>query len=129
MNYLLDTQILLWAASCPERLSEQAREIISNMENKLYFSAASIWEVSIKNSLGRKDFKIDPSLFRRCLIENGYEEMVIESIHAITTAHLPPLHKDPFNRMLVAQATTQGYTLLTADSQVAQYPGPILLST
>ena len=91
----------------------------------LLFSAASLWEVAIKRGLGRHDFKVDARLLRRGLLDNGYSELPIVSDHIVAIESLPALHKDPFDRVLVAQATVEGVTLLTIDSLVAQYPGPI----
>jgi len=125
MKLLLDTHLLLWAAGEPERLSTQARGLIDDPDNELLFSAASLWEVAIKRGLGRHDFKVDARLLRRGLLDNGYSELPIVSDHAATTESLPPIHKDPFDRVLVAQATVEGITLLTIDSRVSQYPGPI----
>jgi len=125
MKLLLDTHLLLWAAGEPERLSTQARGLIDDPDNELLFSAASLWEVAIKRGLGRHDFKVDARLLRRGLLDNGYGELPIGSDDAATTESLPPIHKDPFDRVLVAQATVEGITLLTIDSLVSQYPGPI----
>ena len=125
MKLLLDTHLLLWAAGSPQRLSKQARALIDNPDNELLFSAASLWEVAIKRGLGRKDFKVDARLLRRGLLDNGYSELPITSDHVVATDSLPPIHKDPFDRILVAQATVEGVTLLTMDSLVSQYPGPI----
>jgi PIN domain nuclease of toxin-antitoxin system len=125
MKLLLDTHLLLWAAGEPQRLSKQARTLIDNPDNELLFSAASLWEVAIKRGLGREDFKVDARLLRRGLLDNGYDELPIISDHVVATESLPPIHKDPFDRVLVAQATVEGVTLLTIDSLVSQYPGPI----
>ncbi len=125
MKLLLDTHLLLWAAGEPNRLSRKARTLIGNPENELLFSAASLWEVAIKRGLGRSDFQVDARLLRRGLLDNGYSELPIVSDHVVATESLPPIHKDPFDRVLVAQATVEGITLLTTDSLVAQYPGPI----
>jgi len=125
MKFLLDTHLVLWAAGEPERLSKEAQELISAKENELLFSAASLWEITIKSGLGREDFKVDARLLRRGLLDNGYSELPIFSTHAVTVDGLPAIHKDPFDRILVAQATFEGITLLTSDSQVMQYPGPI----
>lgn len=121
MNFLLDTHLLLWAAGDPDRLSSRARGLIEDAENVLYFSVASLWEISIKRGLGRPDFLVEPRILRRALLDNGYMEMAITADHALAVEALPDLHKDPFDRLLVAQARTEGITLLTADSQVAQY--------
>ena len=127
MNLLLDTHILLWVAIGSEKLSAEARNMISNNANRVYFSATSIWEVVIKNGLQREDFHMDPYLLRRGLIDNGYDELAITSAHTLGVAHLPPIHKDPFDRLLVAQAELEGFLLLTSDAVVAEYPGPIQL--
>jgi len=125
MKLLLDTHLLLWAAGQPDRLPSAARSLIDNPENELLFSAASLWEVAIKRGLGRDDFQVDARLLRRGLLDNGYGELPILSEHVVAIESLPPIHKDPFDRILVAQATVEGITLLTADALVAQYPGPI----
>lgn len=127
MRFLLDTQVLLWAAGVPERLSIEVRDLLEDPGTELVFSAASIWEVAIKNGLGRKDFRADPRLLRTGLLENGYFELAVTGEHAARVDILPPIHKDPFDRILVTQALTEGITLLTADSLVARYPGPIRL--
>jgi PIN domain nuclease of toxin-antitoxin system len=125
MKLLLDTHLLLWAAGLPERLPNAARQQIEDANNELFFSAASLWEVTIKRSLGRSDFQVDGRLLRRGLLDNGYNELPIASQHAVSIDNLPAIHKDPFDRILVAQATVEGMMLLTSDPTVAQYPGPI----
>lgn len=125
MKYLVDTQLLLWAATDSARLGKAARKLLSDASNELHFSAASLWELSIKTGLGRTDFQVDPRIFRRALLDNGYTELPITSLHAVGVEAIPPLHKDPFDRLLVAQAIAEGITLLTADARVAEYPGPI----
>ena len=125
MIVLLDTHLLLWAAGRPEQLPTAARLWLDDPGHELRFSAASLWEIAIKRGLGRSDFKVDPRLLRRGLLDNGYGELPITSEHALAVDGLPTLHKDPFDRMLVAQATVEGITLLTSDPLVAQYPGPI----
>lgn len=125
MKLLLDTHLLLWAAGEPDRLSAAARALIGDTENELFFSAASVWEIAIKSGLGRDDFQADARLLRRGLLDNGYSELPIGSAHAVAIDNLPPIHKDPFDRILVAQAMVEGITLLTTDSLVAQYPGPV----
>ena len=123
MRLLLDTHLLLWAAGTPKRLSAAARRAIGSPDNSLFFSAASIWEITIKRGLGRADFVVDARLLRRGLLDNGYAELPITSEHALTIETLPQIHKDPFDRLLVAQAIVEGMILLTADASVAQYPG------
>jgi PIN domain nuclease of toxin-antitoxin system len=125
MKLLLDTHVLLWAAGEPKRLSRRARALLNDSDNELLFSVASLWEVAIKRVLGRSDFQVDARLLRRGLLDNGYNELPILSEHVVATESLPAIHKDPFDRVLVAQATVEGVTLLTTDSLVAQYPGPI----
>lgn len=125
MKLLLDTHLLLWAADESEQLPATALSLIQDPENELFFSAASLWEIAIKLRLGRTDFHVDARILRRGLLDNGYTELQITSAHAVSIDILPPIHKDPFDRMLVAQAITEGITLLTADSLVGQYPGPI----
>jgi PIN domain nuclease of toxin-antitoxin system len=125
VKLLLDTQLLLWAAGQPERLSPAARKLLGNRRNELLFSAASLWEIASKRTLGREDLRVDPRLLRRGLLDNGYTELPVTSQHAVSIDGLPPLHKDPFDRLLLAQAASEGITLLTADAQVARYPGPV----
>ena len=102
-----------------------ARRIIGDDRNQLIFSAASLWEIAIKSSLGREDFRADARLLRRGLLDNGYDELAVGGDHAVAITNLPPIHKDPFNRMLVAQSVVEGILLLTADPVIAQYPGPL----
>lgn len=125
MKLLLDTHVLLWAAGQPEKLSPAARQQLEAQENELLFSAASLWEIASKHGLGRDDFRVAPRLLRRGLLDNGYIELPITSEHTVALDGLPPIHKDPFDRMLVAQSITEGVTLLTADPLVAQYPAPV----
>ncbi len=127
MKFLLDTHLLLWAAGQPERLSKPARELIENPDNVLFFSAASIWEIAIKSSLGREDFKADSRLIRRGSIDNGYQEIAISSEHAAGVQALPLFHKDPFDRLLIAQSLSEGMPLVTVDPILSQYPGMIQL--
>jgi PIN domain nuclease of toxin-antitoxin system len=125
VKLLLDTQILLWAAGRPDQLSPAARRLLNNPGNELLFSAASLWEIAIKNTLGRADFRVEPRQLRRGLLDNGYVEVPVTSEHAVNVGGLPALHKDPFDRMLLAQAISEGITLVTSDSQLAKYRGPV----
>ena len=127
MKLLLDTHLLLWAAGEPKKLSPKARGLIADTYNELMFSAASIWEVAIKRALGRADFQVDTRLFRRGLIDNGYVELAVFSAHAVAVEALPPIHKDPFDRLLIAQSQVEGIVMLTSDATVAQYGGAIRL--
>ncbi|HET9114206.1 MAG TPA: type II toxin-antitoxin system VapC family toxin [Burkholderiales bacterium] len=125
MKLLLDTHLLLWAAGQPDQLSAAARLLLDGPQNELVFSSASLWEVAIKHGLGRSDFRVDPRLLRRGLLDNGYSELPITSEHAVAVDGLPSIHKDLFDRILVAQAMVEGIALITADPLVAQYPGPV----
>ncbi|WP_116135565.1 type II toxin-antitoxin system VapC family toxin [Trinickia diaoshuihuensis] len=123
MKLLLDTHLLLWAAGRPERLSAAARALIEDEENTLLFSAASLWEITIKSDLRRPDFRVDPRLLRRALVDNGYLELPVTHRHVLALKGLSALHRDPFDRMLVAQSSAEGVALVTADPLVAQYAG------
>ena len=125
MKVLLDTHLLLWAAGEPRKLPAAALAFIDDRANELIFSAASIWEIAIKNSLGRNDFRVDARLLRRGLLDNGYIELPITGEHAVAIDSLHPFHKDPFDRILIAQAVVEGITLLTVDPVVARYKGPV----
>ncbi len=125
MKLLLDTHLLLWAAAEPGRLSASARKLMKDVKNELMFSAASFWEIASKRGLGRNDFQCDPRLLRRGLLDNGYSELPIGADHALAIEGLPPIHKDPFDRLLIAQAIVEGITLLTSDPLVAKYAGPV----
>ncbi|CAN2040503.1 Twitching motility protein PilT [Candidatus Magnetomoraceae bacterium gMMP-15] len=125
MKLLLDTHILLWAAGVPDRLSDEAHALIDTYDNELFFSSASIWEIAIKSGLGREDFQVDAQLLCDGLLDNGYDELPIHSRHAMAVYSLPLIHKDPFDRILIAQAMIEDITLLTSDALVAQYSGPI----
>ena len=125
MKLLLDTQLLLWAAGQPDRLPLPARRMIEDAHNQLVFSAASIWEVAIKSGLGRTDFRADARLLRRGLLANGYDELTIAGEHVVAIVDLPAIHKDPFDRLLLAQSMVEGILLITTDPVVAQYPGPV----
>lgn len=125
MKLLLDTHLLLWAAGGLPELPLAAKKMIEDPINELFFSSASLWEISIKYGLGRADFQVDPQVLRWALFDNGYQEAVVTSLHATATATLPAIHNDPFDRMLVSQAIAEGITLLTCNSEIAKYEGPI----
>lgn len=126
MNLLLDTQLLIWAATADRRLSARGRHLITDPSNNLYYSAASLWEIAIKSALGRPDFRHDAGTFRAGLLANGYSELAIEGRHAAAYKSVPALHRHPFDRLLVAQAVSESLTLLTADRTLPQY-GPMVL--
>jgi PIN domain nuclease of toxin-antitoxin system len=104
-----------------------ASALIQSPDNEMVFSALSIWEIAIKTGLGRADFRTDAGILRRSLFDNGYAELAVAGAHAAALAGLPPIHKDPFDRMLIAQAIVEGFTLLTSDRRIAGYPGSIRL--
>jgi len=124
MKLLLDTHMLLWAAA--GTLPKDAEKLLIDIENTLYFSPVSIWEIGIKKGLGRGDFNIDPELLRRELLLNHYHELPVISLHALVACDLPHIHKDPFDRMLLAQARIEGVSLLTSDNTLREYSGPVI---
>lgn len=125
MRLLLDTHVLLRMTSASSLLSAGAREVLGDPANTPVFSVVSMWEVAIKAGLRRADFAVDAREVRRALRENGFEELPVCGDHAVAVADLPPIHRDPFDRLLIAQATVEGITLMTTDATVARYPGPI----
>ncbi|WP_337189185.1 type II toxin-antitoxin system VapC family toxin [Phenylobacterium sp.] len=124
MRLLLDTHVLVWAFVSPRRLSRVTRALIEDPANIPAFSAVSIWEIAIKRGLNRADFDVDPSILHRELLDSGYEEFAVTSAHAMVVQRLPLLHRDPFDRLMLAQAIAEGMTLLTADRLVLQYGQP-----
>ncbi|HBU15195.1 MAG TPA: PIN domain nuclease, partial [Gemmobacter sp.] len=104
----------------------KAEALMADPDNQLVFSAVNIWEVVVKHGLKRPDFNVDALVFRRQLLDAGYEEIPVTSLHALELAGLPLIHRDPFDRLLIAQAMAEGMRLLTADRQIAFYPGPVL---
>jgi PIN domain nuclease of toxin-antitoxin system len=125
VRFLLDTHLVLWTFFAPKRLSMPARAVLEASQNRLVFSAASLWEIGIKRGLGKKEFQVEPRILRRTLLDEGYEELPVLGQHAVEAGFLLRIHKDPFDRMLIAQAMVEGITLLTADPEIAKYPGPI----
>jgi PIN domain nuclease of toxin-antitoxin system len=125
MILLLDTHLLLWAAGEPKKLSAAARKLLADPVNILMFSPVSLWEIVIKRGLERADFQVEPRRLRRGLLDHGYGELSVSSEHVIAVDRLPPLHKDPFDRLLLAQAEVEGFTLLTSDKTLAAYPASV----
>ena len=125
MKLLLDTQMLIWAAAQPESLPSKARQLIENPDNELFFSPASLWEIAIKSGLNKADFNFDARILRRGLLDNGYKELPISSLHTVGVSDLPLIHKDPFDRLLLAQAKAEGILLLTSDETLSGYPAPV----
>ncbi len=125
MNLLIDTHLLLWSAFAPDRVPARAISLMLDPGNHLWFSAASIWEVAIKRGLNRPDFRVEPGVLRAGLLANDYSELAVDGRHCLALASLPGVHADPFDRMLIAQAISEGMVLLTADTRIGQYSGPI----
>ena len=125
MTFLVDTHLVLWTFFEPKKLPAQARAILESPKNKLVYSTVVLWEIGIKRGLGKKEFQVEPRVLRRTLLDDDYEELPVLGQHAVEVDILPRLHKDPFDRILIAQALVEGITLLTADPVIAQYPGPI----
>lgn len=121
MRLLLDTHILLWALIEPTRLTDQARSVLEDPAHEVLFSAASIWEIAIKHALGRADFKVTPDAILHAASESGFAELPVRSAAALRVATLPPLHRDPFDRLLVAQAMTEPAIFYTADETLQAY--------
>ncbi|MFC6646000.1 type II toxin-antitoxin system VapC family toxin [Granulicella cerasi] len=127
MKLLPDTHILLWFATDAKELPREARRLLESDDHELFFSVASIWEVATKFALQRKDFTIDPEPLRLGLLQHGFQELDVQSKHAMALRTMPHVHRDPFDRMLVAQCLVEGLTLLTADRTLSKYAAPVRL--
>ncbi len=125
MNILLDTHIVLWSVFQTKFLTKKARTLLEDPSNRIFFSTVNLWEITIKRAQGRQEFQVDPRPLRESLLRDGYRELVVTSEHAMSVGQLPMIHRDPFDRLLIAQASVEGYVLLTSDSKVSQYPGRI----
>lgn len=126
MKLLVDTHILLWMSGMSWRLPQKARGLLENIENEVFFSTISIWEIAIKSSLPRfPDFSVDAEKLRRTLIDQGYLELPLMGEHAVAVGGLPHIHGDPFDRILIAQSLVEGLSLITVDKTVARYGGLI----
>ena len=121
MRLLLDTHLLLWAAANSKRLPGEARALLEDSGNDAYYSAASIWEIAIKSSLRRSDFRIDIDALLAVLPKMGLTELPVGAAHAASVAKLPPIHRDPFDRLLIAQSIAEPLTLLTNDALLTRY--------
>ena len=126
MNLLLDTHVALWAITDSPRLATKARDLIANPANTVWVSVASLWEITIKHSLGRGDMSITGAQAKAWFEQSGYQLLNIEAPHVLGVAELPPLHNDPFDRLLVAQALAEPLRLITHDAQVARYSDSII---
>jgi PIN domain nuclease of toxin-antitoxin system len=121
VRLLLDTHLLLWAAASSARLPREARELLQDHSNDVYYSAASIWEIAIKSSLRRKDFRVDLTQLLAMLPEMGLVELPVTAAHAAGVTSLPPIHRDPFDRLLIAQSIMEPLALLTNDALLDRY--------
>lgn len=121
MNLLLDTHIALWAVADSPRLSATARSAILNPRATPWVSVASLWEISIKHSLGRGGMPIDATQALNYFERSGYRILAIKPEHVLGVAQLPPHHQDPFDRLILAQAITEPMRLLTADAMLSRY--------
>ena len=121
MRLLVDTHLLLWAAASSDRLSSGARMLIEDPANEVYHSAASIWEIAIKGALRRKDFRVDVPALLAALPRMGFVELPVTGAHAARVVQLANIHRDPFDRLLVAQSVVEPLTLLTNDALLARY--------
>jgi PIN domain nuclease of toxin-antitoxin system len=126
MIYLVDTNVLVWLSMVSSRLNGLARDLLADPDNTIYFSAISILEISIKQQLGKPDFDAEAGPVRRAMLDKGYLELPVNGLHAAFVCTMPLIHRDPFDRLLIAQASVEGITLITADEEVAKYSGPIL---
>ncbi len=125
MRYLLDTHLILWAAGDLGRLPREATALLREGGNDVIFSVASLWEIVIKKDLGRTDFVVDAAELRHALLTNDFSEAPVRAEHVLAVEALPVLHKDPFDRLLLAQAIVEGFILMTSDKALARYPGPV----
>ncbi len=127
MRLLLDTHIALWAVTDSPRLPETARSAILAPQNEVWISAASIWEISIKHALGRGGMPISGTEAVHWFAVSGYRDLPITSTHAAAVDALPAIHRDPFDRILIAQAQTEPLRLVTHDDVIAQYSDVVMV--
>jgi PIN domain nuclease of toxin-antitoxin system len=126
VRLLLDTQVMLWALTGSARLGKAARRLIVDPANEIYVSTASIWEIAIKHALGRGDMPVSGARAAELCAAAGYRELPVSWHHAVAVETLPPLHADPFDRILVAQATAEPMRLLSRDAAVAAYGAMVM---
>ena len=122
MRVLTDTHVLLWALLRPARLDAACREVLESPEHQVFFSAVNIWEIAIKRALDRPDFDVEPDALHRAALETGFGELPISAVHAAAVRHLPPHHRDPFDRLLIVQAQIEPLLLMTDDPLISLYP-------
>jgi PIN domain nuclease of toxin-antitoxin system len=124
-RFLVDTQLLLWNVYGSRKLPARVARLFRDGRHQFFYSAASLWEIAIKAARGRADFTADPAAIRDALEANGFLELPIAAQHAVQLSSLPPIHADPFDRMLIAQAIVEPMALITSDERLAAYPGTI----
>ena len=121
MRLLLDTHLLLWALGDPDKLDAATRNLVEDPANEVLFSAASIWEIAIKAALGRADFVVRPEAVVQAALDTGFGELPVRAAVAARVADLPAHHRDPFDRLLVAQAMAEPVLLYTVDPLLPPY--------
>ncbi len=121
MRYLLDTHVFLWALADPKRLPPSVRQRLLAIENDVLFSAANIWEIAIKAQIGRLPLEVPIEDIVEAALASGFRELPIRAAHAAAVFHLPMHHRDPFDRILIAQAIVEPARLLTADATLTRY--------
>ena len=126
-TYLIDTHLLIWALLRSRQLSRRAAALIEDPSHRLLFSPVSIAEIAIKHAQGRADFPVEPRRSWQTLIANDFHELGLTSAHAALLGSLPPVHKDPFDRLMIAQALAEGVPFVTADAVLAGYPGQVMV--
>ena len=124
-RFLVDTQLLLWNVYGSRKLPARVSRLFRDGRHEFFYSAASLWEIAIKAARGREDFAADAAAIRDTLEANGFRELPVAGQHAVALAALPPIHGDPFDRMLIAQAIVEPMALLTSDARLAAYPATI----
>ena len=122
MRVLTDTHILLWTLLRPARLDAVCRDVLESPEHQVFFSAVNIWEIAVKRALDRPDFDVEPEAVHRAALETGFRELPISAVHAAAVRHLAAHHRDPFDRLLIAQAQTEPLLLMTDDPLIDLYP-------
>jgi PIN domain nuclease of toxin-antitoxin system len=127
VRLLLDTHVFLWSLAASRRLPADVRDLVSDPRNVVLFSAASVWEIAIKSGLGRKDFHVDLPELLKAAAATGFLELPVSSAHAARVATLPDLHKDPFDRLLIAQTLAESAILLTNDAPLGRYSKQVRL--
>jgi PIN domain nuclease of toxin-antitoxin system len=124
-RFLVDTQLLLWNVYGSRKVPARLARLFGDGRHQFFYSAASLWEIAVKAARGQEDFVAEVGEIRDALEENGFHELPVGSQHAVALAALPPIHADPFDRMLIAQAIVEPMALITTDERLAAYPGTI----